>query len=72
MPQWWGKVFSPAAEAENARTGKAARREAWALPRELWMNRVAAGRRDRAIEAMVRGERVRVAERRWGREKLRI
>jgi hypothetical protein len=46
---------SPAEEAENARTENGGRtRDTATPPREHWMNRAAAGRRDRAIEAMAR------------------
>jgi hypothetical protein len=46
---------SPAEEAENARAGNGGRTCDTATPlREHWMNRAAAGRRDRAIEAMAR------------------
>ena len=41
-----------AEEAENARTGNEDGRDTGTPPRERWMNRAAAGRRYRAIEAM--------------------
>jgi hypothetical protein len=57
-----GGFSSPAAEAENARTGNEESRDGVTPRRELWKNRAAAGRRVRAIEAMVGGENVQVED----------